>query len=131
MDKNCIEAICYRDLIEREKAPQLSYHIFSNLHRCAISRHEGENRGGYSDLFIYPNFSSFPGARYSALIEFKYLTVKEAKSKTRVNAALDEAVAQLQDYSLSRYLELAHGSKILKGVLLYAGKKLCARKLLG
>ena len=57
---------------------------------------EFELNGGYSDLVLTLN-RRYPGARYSWLLELKYLKVREA-TEARVREALAEADGQLRAY---------------------------------
>jgi hypothetical protein len=58
---------------------------------------EMENMGGYSDLWLPLNRRRYPAASYSYLLELKY--VRSQDSERRVEAALQEAEAQLARYN--------------------------------
>ncbi len=105
-----------------EKTIKLLFMMYVSLGRVFHPLSEKEFAQGYCDLFLGPSASA-PYARFSWLLEFKYLPT--GAKTTHIDAAFAQAQAQVERYaSDTALLPLVKGDRELKaGMLVFLGAK--------
>jgi hypothetical protein len=118
-----IRAFSNRDLRGLdEKTIKLLLMTYASLGRAFYPLSEKELAQGYGDLFLGAS-RDVPGARFSWLLELKYL--KTPAKPAQIEAAFAEAEAQVAKYATDQaLLPILLGDRALKaGMLVFVGAK--------
>jgi len=116
-----------RDLVVREKGPQLVHLIYLGIPKFFIARCEMEARQGYADLVLTPDHEHTRGIKHSYILEFKYINTRDAAppAPDALANAFAQAFTQLQKYRADTAIQKACGNTQLHTIaIVYSGAKL-------
>lgn len=127
------EQYSIRDLASREQGLQLLHCVYFGIPQVYDVSHERELAMGYNDLALFPDFHSSANARFSYLLEFKYINAgKEFDSREQElqRKCLDEAAAALRQYRGDSHIPALIGHTTLICIaVVYRGARLLALQI--
>jgi hypothetical protein len=88
-----------RDLLDGEKAVQAGLASLLTAGNAYAVRTEHRAGFGFADLALAPRLINYPGIKYAALLEVKYLKKKEKVTKALKASLLAAAKDQLERYA--------------------------------
>ena len=97
------DAMSLRDFSLQEVGCKGFILAYLNLSPFYIIDSEKEIRMGYTDVFMYPDFTSDPDIKYAYIIELKFIKAEQIetpkKKQSAIDFALKQAKTQLKQYS--------------------------------
>ena len=97
------DAMSIRDFSLQEVGCKGFILAYLNLSPFYVTDSEKEIRKGYTDVFMYPDFTSDPDIKYAYIVELKFLKAeqidKKEKRQSAIESAFDQAKIQLKQYS--------------------------------
>jgi hypothetical protein len=120
-------SLSLRDLMTGEKAHQVFWNVYLGLGALYIVYPEKELNQGFADLALVPMLFQYPAIKFSYLVELKYIkpSENEPPDPQKVRELKEEAVNQLNRYSLDEKFQKAIGATTLKKlVLIFCGNRM-------
>ena len=115
------ESTGIRDYIYNEQTVKSMYLAYLSLTPYYVIKSENELNKGFSDILLKP-FN--PYVEFVGIVEFKYIKrAKKAPSKAKIDALIQEAKEQLDEYEQDSLIEdyLKDGLKLKKIVIVFCG----------
>ena len=106
-----------RDYLDGEKVIQGFLAAYLGVSRHLLVRTELEFNKGFADISLEPLVAQFPELRYGYLIELKYLKRSDDAGEANVQAAVQDAEAQLRRYLADERLGRAYPSVRFGGLV--------------
>ena len=106
-----------RDYLNGEKMVHGFMLAYLNITKIFIITSEYEANKGFADIYIEPFFLNYPDAKYSYLLELKYISRKEY-SEEKKNEKYQEALSQMDKYIKDKNLDPANMQTELKKLII-------------
>ena len=116
-----------RDYLNGEKVIQGFLLAYMNIADVFTIHNEYEASKGFADFYLEPFFAKYSDARYSYLIELKY--VKREANEQEIEERIKEAKTQLFKYEQDEVVQRTKGNTELKKlILIFKGWELVVRQ---